>query len=264
MDPPLALPEWLKSRPCEAGPETRLDERIHRFDLDLQIAPDCPEFRGIRVFRDFLSMHEARRLLAEIERTPFVLAQSGKLKQHFGAKVNFNRRRMNAAAFSGLPEYARWIESRARVVAGADRFERPADRSALALALESFETMDLFVLRYSELDASNLDFHCDDIFAYGEAILDLSLESDSVLTFIERLEDGYEANPTRCVRVPLPARSLAVVYGDARFAWDHAILPYDIDERRTSVTLRTLSEALRQSIEGRRVLDIARGSAAPA
>ena len=60
------------------------------------------------------------------------------------------------------------------------------------------------------------------------------------------------------VRVPLPARSVAVLHGDARWHWQHAVLARDVVGRRTSVTLRTLSPALRDTEIGREVLDRAR------
>ena len=160
-----------------------------------------------------------------------------------------------------MPDYARWIESRLRELTHLDLPGSPIDNLALRAALEAFETTDAFVLRYLERDASNLDFHCDDTFAYGEAVLDLSLESDSVLTFLDRQGQWLAGGQGNCVRVPLPARSIAVVYGRARLSWEHAILAYDIAGRRTSITLRTLNETLRHSDAGRRIFDIARGDA---
>jgi len=264
MDDPATIPQRLSTRPRDPGSGTPPREGFHDFDLDLQGSPTCPEFRGVRVFRDFVSADEADRLLEEIEKASFLPAQSGKLKQHYGPKVNFNKRKINTSRFHGLPDYARWIESRLRELANLDLPGSPTDNLALRTALEAFETTDAFVLRYLERDASNLDFHRDDTFAYGEAILDLSLESDSVLTFLECRRQSLAVDQGGCVRVPLPARSLAVVYGRARFAWEHAILAYDIVGRRTSITLRTLNETLRHSGSGKQILDIARGNSSPA
>jgi alkylated DNA repair dioxygenase AlkB len=261
MDDPVQIPDLLSKRPSHSDPNTH--DRIHVFDLDLQCAPSYPAFEGIHVIRDFLSADEARHLMTEIERAPFVPAQSGKLKQHYGPKINFNKQKINATSFKGPPEYARRIESRLRNLAQQDFPDGSTHNMTLHIALKTFETTDAFVLQYFEQDESNLDFHRDDSFAYGEVILDLSLESDSVLTFLEGCEPGSTANQRECVRVPLPARSLAVVYGRARFIWEHAILAYDITGRRTSVTLRTLNEALRENDEGRRLLDIARGDQTP-
>ena len=260
MDDPIRIPDLLSNRPPDPGRNPNSKDRIHDFDLDLQSAPTCPDFGGVHVFREFFSPDEGDELLREVEEKPFKPAQSGKLKQHHGPKVNFNKRRVNATDFLGLPGYAYRIESRLRKLVVLGRVDAPP---ALRTALEAFEPTDSFVMRYHARDASNLDFHRDDVFAYGEAILDVSLESDSVLTFLERPDVDPATSEANCVRVPLPARSLAVIYGRARFAWDHAVLAYDIVGRRTSITLRTLSGCLRQSDSGKHVLDVARGSALP-
>lgn len=257
MDDPVQIPDLLSSRPRD--PDLSPRDELHTFDLDLQSAPSCPEFRGVHVFRNFMSAEESEQLLREVVKASFIPAQSGKSKQHYGPRVNFNKQKINTTQFRGLPNYAQRIESRLHKLAKKSLPGCPSDCLALRTALEAFETTDAFVLQYLDRDASNLDFHLDDTFAYGEAILDLSLESDSVLTFLERQESDCQTDERKCVRVPLPARSLAVVYGRARFCWEHAILAYDISGRRTSITLRTLNETLRHRDVGRRILQIARG-----
>lgn len=281
MDDPVTLPPLLKERPLRSStalraPEDHPDGRIHAFDLATQTAPTCPTFRGIRVYRDALSPAEVRLLLDEIDACPLIPAQSGKRKQHYGPKINFNKRKMNTSAYRGIPASARELERKARALVARDEFDatrkfhgahgshqshRASDRAACRAALAAYETTDVFVLRYLERESSNLDFHCDDTFSYGEAILDVSLDSDSVMTFlrVDPVDGGARAPRLDCVRVPLPARSIAVLYAPARYEWEHAILPYDIQGVRTSITLRTLSETLRQTEDGQRVLEIARG-----
>jgi alkylated DNA repair protein alkB family protein 4 len=250
MDAPLPLPLRLATRPDESDPWVAV------FDFTTQTAERAPEFEGLCILRDFLSEEEALALLGTIEQQDFSPAQSGKLKQHYGARVNFNKRRINAKKFEGLPAYGHAIEARLKTAFSSIDSSLPADRLRRNEALADFEATDLFVLRYEVEEASNLDFHIDDTFAYGEGIFDVSLESDSVLTFIRR--NAADEEPVECVRAALPARSAAFLYGTARYEWEHAILPYDIEARRTSLTLRTLSPAVRESEEGRRILDVAR------
>lgn len=260
MDPPTVLPAFLREAPDLAVAASAPEARIRAFDPLSQSCPACPEFEGVLLLEDFLSTEEADRLLETIEREPFRPAQSGKQKQHFGARVNFNKQRIQADSFHGLPAYAAWLEARMRVrvsiaMSDASLGSAPGDRPALTRALAAFRTTDVFVLRYRQQDRSNLDLHIDDTFAYGEAILALSLESDGVMTFV-RAQGGEdpEAEAWDCVRVPLAARSLAILYGAARFEWQHAILPYDIRGRRTSITMRTLSQTLRETEVGRSIL----------
>ncbi|MGY8737953.1 MAG: hypothetical protein ACKVIW_10600, partial [bacterium] len=100
MDDPVAMPPLL-ANPRSSWGITDLDQSIvtngttiHAFDLATQSAPTCPEFRGLIVVENFLSETEAHSLLATIDQAPFASSQSGKDKQHYGAKVNFNKRRM--------------------------------------------------------------------------------------------------------------------------------------------------------------------------
>lgn len=260
LDDPVPIPEFLRRRPEPSVSGHFGEPGLHLFDADCQSVPSLPDFRGLRIYPDFLSEPEARDLLGEIERTPFQVSQSGKHKQHYGAKVNFNKQRVNAKSFRGIPAYARDLEDRLRARVRGDRGLSGQERAALEDALRRYRTTDVFVLRYWPIESSNLDFHLDDLFSYGELILDVSLESDSVLTFLRGRPNGeVEQDPSvdpalACVRVPLPARSVAVLYGPARLHWEHAILDYDVVARRTSITLRTLSEGLRDTKEGREVL----------
>lgn len=223
------------------------------FDLETQAVVGAPEFRGVRVLPDFCSSGEEKGLLRDVDRGRFAPAQSGKLKQHYGAKSNFKRRKLSLAGFVGLPGYVGWIEERLRSYLLR---EPPRDRRLLSHFLR-YEASDAFVLRYTEAKASNLDLHVDDTFAYGEGIVGVSLESDSVLRFAE---PTASRSPRRIVRVPLPARSAVLLWGAARFEWQHGIFADDIRGRRTSITLRCLSETLRDSGVGREIRAIARGT----
>lgn len=269
MRSPLALPDWLAAALAAeqaapgGGGEPAAARRLHRFDPARQSVSTLPGFTGVRVYPDALSPAEAEDLLARIDALPFEPSQSGKRKQHFGPRVNFLRRRINADRFTGLPDYARLLEQRLRDRVAEDEAGDPDDLARCRAALAAFETMDVFVLRYAAVEQSNLDFHVDDLYAYGEAIVDVSLESDSTLTFLGPCGDDRQEPEQQGVRVPLPARSLAVVYGPARVAWQHAILPADVHSVRTSITLRTLAPALRSTEAGRRVLARIHDGAAP-
>lgn len=253
LRPPIEPPAFLTARPVEPG-RTACGSAVHLFDVASQSVPGLPAFSGVLLLRDFVSEAEAEALLAEIEARPFLPAQSGKQKQHFGARANFRKRRLNATHFEGLPRYGHELEARLR----ARLAEHGALPASLADAMVRYVTTDVFVLRYLEHQCSNLDVHIDDTWAYGEVIVDLSLESDGWMTFLDRdPQDGARGGFT-CVRVPLPARSLAVLFGPARFAWHHGIAAIDIQGRRTSITLRTLGEGLRASEAGRGVLERAR------
>ena len=253
LRPPLPLPPLLAD-----GDFTPDGRGVYAFDAERQGVPGLADFEGVRLLRDFVSDDEARSLLGRLETAPFVPSQSGREKRHFGPRVNFNRGRVNAERFEGLPAWAPPLEARLRERVAADF--APGDPVHAALA--HYVTTDVFVLRYAPERASNLDFHLDDVFAYGELILDLSLGSDTTLTLYRGRPDGEVDDPEgvvpACVRVPMPARSLVLLFGPARYAWEHALLAPDLPAPRTSVTFRTVSEALAAMPEGRDVLERAK------
>lgn len=250
---PLPLPPLIADGNCEPD-----GLGVHAFDVDRQRCPSLPDFEGVRVLPEFLSEREAASLAARLEGAPFVPSQSGREKLHFGPRVNFNRGRVNTERFLGLPSWATPLEIRLRErLPETLPMDDPAHR-----ALEAYATTDVFVLRYAPQRDSNLDFHLDDVFAYGELILDLSLESDTTLTLYRGRPEGEVDDPEdvvpACVRVPLPARSLVLLFGPARYAWEHALLATDLRQPRTSITFRTVSAELASMPEGRDVLALAR------
>ena len=258
MRSPLPLPPLIAS-----GDFSPDGHGVHAFDPVTNRVPTLPGFEGIRLLPEFLTGDEAETLVARLRGAPFVPSQSGREKCHYGPRANFNRRRVNTDRFEGLPGYAFEIEARLRERAAAAF--APADPVHEALA--TFVATDAFVLRYDPARSSNLDFHLDDEFAYGELILDLSLESDATLTFYRGRPEGEVDDPPggtpACVRVPIPERSLTLVFGDARHAWEHALLAPDVSGPRTSITLRTISPILAGRPEGREILERAKRRIAP-
>jgi len=248
MRAPVDEPGFLTARDVPVGPAPG-GSTVYLFEAARQVAPGCPAFAGLVVWPDFVSEDEAARLLAEVESRPFTPAQSGKGKQHFGPRMNFRKRRMNPRGFEGLPRWARAMEARVRQRAASE----PA-LQGLRAALDAYVTTDAFVLRYDAAQSSNLDLHVDDTFAYGELILDLSLESDGWLTFLDADPQSGVDRPFACVRARVPARSMALLFGPARYDWFHGIRALDVEGRRTSLTLRTLGSSLRSTDEGRDVL----------
>lgn len=238
MHPPRPLPPYLQN------PEKNANH-LTWFDLEQQRAPECPDFLGLRVLPQAVNARQSQDWLKDIARTSWQPGQSGKEKQHFGPKANFKKRKIAIGNFSGLPNYAHDLVTIARQLLRNDE--------EMASLLRTFQVTDAFVLRYDPRQQANLDPHIDDTFSYGEVILGLSLESDSILTFFH---PDASVRPA-CVRVPIPAGSLSVMYGPARFEWEHGIMAQDIQQQRTSITLRTLGDAVKSTDVGQQILSLA-------
>ena len=145
--PMACTPRW-SCRRCRAIPAAQ-----RGFDLAAQRRGRRTRiFAGFGVLPGFLHRDGiVSSGCAQIARSRFDAAQSGKTKQHFGAKVNFKRQRLSGAGLRGLPAYVarrrgpyRW----ARSACAAAPNERTRIRLRRA-GLSAFETTDAFVLRYA-------------------------------------------------------------------------------------------------------------------
>ena len=61
------------------------------------------------------------------------------------------------------------------------------------------------------------------------------------------ISQATECVEPNLVRIPMPRRSLLVLYGPARYDWEHGILREDIPSRRVCITYRELTPTYLQS-----------------
>ena len=204
-------------------------------------------FSGIQIIPNFVSEEEQFELVTNLDKLPWDVSQSGRRKQNFGPKANFKKRKAKVGNFKGFPECTKFIQSRFHTVP----------------ELEGYRTVEQCSIEYSPKTGACIEPHIDDCWIWGERIVQLNLLSDSYLTLtpVEATgkynlsdvpsyprvldRDGATVlhNPfsgklgTSCyevsgqlsggnlaVKVPLPARSLLVMSGAARYEWEHAIL----------------------------------------
>ncbi|KAM6969743.1 alpha-ketoglutarate-dependent dioxygenase alkB homolog 4 [Aplochiton taeniatus] len=153
-------------------------------------------------------------------------SQSGRLKQDFGPKVNFKKRKVRPAGFCGLPAISQSLVL----------------RMCRVPVLAGFQPVEQCNLDYNPQRGSAIDPHLDDSWLWGERLVTLNLLSDTTLTMSldEGLDDFKQGEEVR-VAVRLPRRSLVVVFGEARHKWKHAIHRQDIHARRVCTTFRELS-----------------------
>lgn len=154
--------------------------------------------------------------------------------------------------------------------------------------LHGFRTVEQCSLEYDPKRGASIDPHIDDCWIWGERIVTVNILGDSVLTMtpyrgsIMRYNldciSSYKSilqkdtcNNTQIntddnivVRLPMPARSLMILYGPARYnflvqtkkytishriilflfhryQWEHSILRQDITSRRVCLAYRELT-----------------------
>ncbi|CAH1778589.1 unnamed protein product [Owenia fusiformis] len=199
------------------------------------------QFPGVYVKTDFLTEIEEKTLVSEVEKQPWVESQSGRRKQDYGPKVNFKKKKIKTASFTGLPEFSESI----------------IDKLTNLPLLKNFKVVEQCNLEYDPKHGAAIDPHFDDFWLWGEHLVTLNLLSDTFYTMSDPQNEDY------IVKIYLPPRSLVVLYGPARFKWKHAIERGDINARRLAITLRELTPEFLEDgpkeEQGRELLKIAYG-----
>ncbi|CAG5088969.1 Similar to ALKBH4: Alpha-ketoglutarate-dependent dioxygenase alkB homolog 4 (Homo sapiens) [Cotesia congregata] len=204
------------------------------------------ELQKLPSYQNFLDERETKTLIQDLDSLPWDISQSGRRKQNYGPKCNFKKRKLCLGIFNGFPINTEFVQKKLSQVP----------------LLQGFRTIEQCSLEYTPERGASIDPHIDDCWIWGERIVTVNVIGDSVLTMTryqgsntrynldcvstyppvvpqsDCSEDDLEKAPEDVViRLPMPARSLMVLYGDARYNWDHAVLREDVTSRRLSAYL---------------------------
>ncbi|XP_031617536.1 alpha-ketoglutarate-dependent dioxygenase alkB homolog 4 [Contarinia nasturtii] len=215
----------------------------HVKDHDKQTGIDFP---GVFVLPDFISPVEENALMKGIDGLPWDISQSGRRKQNYGPKTNFKKMKLAHGAFRGFPEYSRFVQERFRDVP----------------LLADFQTIEQCSLEYDPEKGASIDPHIDDCWIWGERVVTVNCLSDSVLTLVRYtgdvkrynlpLVESYSSHlrsslakyddlnqfNNMLIKIPMPNRSLIVLYGSPRYQFEHSVLRTDITSRRVCIAYR--------------------------
>lgn len=211
------------------------------------------DYPGVYIDLNFLNEEEETRLINGIDSISWTLSQSGRRKQNFGPKCNFKKRKLQVGNFNGFPMFTKFVQEKFKDVE----------------ILRDFQTIEQCALEYTPEKGASIDAHIDDCWIWGERIVTVNLLSDSVLTMTYNDQpDRYNLNCVKeypavlnsnghknysgspfkitlgnsedypVIRIPMPRRSLLVLYGSARYDWEHQVLREDIGERRVCLAYR--------------------------
>lgn len=201
--------------------------------------------------------------------------------QNYGPKCNFKKRRVRSDTFSGYPAFTKFIQERfpsVDVLQGFQTVEQCSleyspERGAsidphiddcwiwgeriptLSLLVDSTLTLRKFngpETKYNLVDRKsyppqvgingcargNEEIRMDFAKLYEQADND-QIENKEETDTITLPAKGC-AEPC-IVRIPMPRRSLLVLYGPPRYSWEHGILREDIPSRRVCITYRELT-----------------------
>ncbi|XP_070523395.1 alpha-ketoglutarate-dependent dioxygenase alkB homolog 4 isoform X1 [Cardiocondyla obscurior] len=179
------------------------------------------DYPGVYIKLDFLKEDEAEELIKALDNLPWQASQSGRRKQK---------------KFKEIP------------------------------LLHRFQTVEQCSLEYDPKRGASIDPHVDDCWIWGERIITVNVLGDSVLTMTpycgplsrynldcvsnydlisdEGMRDNTQSlniDDNAVIRLPMPARSLMVLYGQARYKWEHSVLREDVTSRRVCLAYRELT-----------------------
>ncbi|KAB0795917.1 hypothetical protein PPYR_09978 [Photinus pyralis] len=217
-------------------------------------------YPGVYIQENFLSTEEEEDLLHEIDSVPWDLSQSGRRKQNYGPKCNFRQRKLQLGNFDGFPKFSQFVQ---------DKFKD-------VHLLKDFQTIEQCSLEYDAERGAAIDPHIDDCWIWGERIVTVNLLSDSILTMTANSKpakynlDCVATYPSivtgkpyildnstldYCVRIPMPRRSLLVLYGSPRYDWEHQVLREDITTRRVCLAYREFTPPYLNNPIGKQITD---------
>jgi len=154
--------------------------------------------------------------------------------------------KLASGTFEGFPEFTKFVQK---------KFENEP-------LLSGFETVEQCSLEYEPSKGASIDPHIDDCWVWGERVVTVNCLGNSVLTLTRYkgdqkrynlpLVDKYRSNlltdilddnelsryDDLVIRIPMPELSLIVLFGPARYQFEHCVLREDITERRVCLAYR--------------------------
>jgi DNA N6-methyl adenine demethylase len=201
-------------------------------------------FSGVYVRENWLTNEEAAILVDGVDNDlGWDASQSGRRKRNNGPKVNFKKKKLGVGKFAGFPALTKFVRKR---FADVD-------------LLKDFITIEECYLEYELSRGAHIEPHIDDCWIWGERIVTVNCTGDSVLTLtkhapmypqqynIDQVQEYKDQliSPLKdfisddiVVRIPMPERSLLILYGSPRYQFEHSVLREDIKMRRVAIAYR--------------------------
>ena len=236
---------------------------------------NCKEFKtsnemfsGINIIQDFVTEEEENELISSLDDLPWDVSQSGRRKQNFGPRANFKKRKVKVGPFKGFPKSTKFIQDRFSTVPMLEDYKtveqcsieyRPETGARidphiddcwvwgerivqLNLLSDSFLTLIPFQgdektpSRYNLPDVKNYPriLNCHGDVQYNPFRKDANWNVSTNFQ-VDHPAENYS------IRIPLPRRSLLVLFGNPRYNWEHCILRKDIESRRIVIAYRELT-----------------------
>jgi len=255
------------------GLDCKLDNRkVWLYDINTgqcinkEEKDDVMDFPGIQVVQDFITKEEETVLVSKLDSLPWDTSQSGRRKQNFGPRANFKKRKVKLGSFLGFPASTKFIQDRFNSLPILESY-KPVEQCSIEYRPETGASIESHIddcwiwgERIVQLNLLSETVLTLNPYTEGEKpkynLRDVStfpkvVDEDGVVVYnpfmnkIDNTSSFSVSSPcypsTSVVRIPLPPRSLLVMYGSARYDWEHAVKRSDIKERRIVIAYRELT-----------------------
>jgi len=221
-------------------------------------------FPGLEIYPNFISFTEELRLFHDLDSVPWDTSQSGRRKQNYGPKANFKKRKVKMGSFRGFPLNTKFLQDRFKSIPSLEDF-RPVEQCSIEYRPETGARIDPHIddcwvwgeriVQLNTMCDSMLTlfpyvgdpyrYNLEDVSRYPKIMNDFTgLVDFNPFNKLRKWDEfksyGVEQKRDlkRVIRVPLPRRSLLVMYGNPRYNWEHCILRRDIASRRIVIAYR--------------------------
>ena len=247
-------------------------------------------FVGIEIHPNFISETEETKLIHDLDQIPWSTSQSGRRKQNYGPKANFKKRKAKIGDFQGYPLCTKFVQDKFSTVPSLQDYKtveqcsieyRPETGARIDPHIDDCWIWGERIVQLNLLSDSVLTlfpyhgdpfrFNLTDVATYPKVMNDKTGQVHFNPFQRSWTSDGpfashsLKLNP-KCdsdivIRIPLPKRSLLVMYGEPRYDWEHCILRRDIITRRIVVAYREFTPTYlpngSHESTGKEILDMA-------
>ena len=224
------------------------------------------EMPGLMIIQDFVSLDEETKLTSDLDCLPWDPSQSGRRKQNFGPRANFKKRKTKVGNFCGFPEVTRFVQQRFATAPILEDY-KPVEQCSIEYKPETGASIEphiddcwIWGERIVQLNLLSDTVLTLNPYREGEKpkynLADVStyprVVGDNGEVVFNPFKSKLSSSPltpappapwsSKCkVLLPLPRRSLLVMWGSARYNWEHSIRRADIKERRIVIAYRELT-----------------------
>jgi alkylated DNA repair protein alkB family protein 4 len=188
-------------------------------------------FEGLFLIENFITDNESEQIYKEMISKGWVQSQSGRMKQDYGPKINYKKRKIKFDDALQFPDYLQKIIK---------------DRLKEQEILKDFKVEEIGNLFYSSENGASIDPHIDHYFVWGR-IVGINMLSDCVITFSHEIDinksrknihDDTEFLLNFEINIPLPINCAYIMTGNSRYLWKHSIKRENIKSKRIVITMR--------------------------